>query len=61
MTYGRVRYGYVHVANNKYDKWKLYAIGGSSEPTILSEGNFYVAPDNVTHKEVHIYIAERNN
>ncbi|KAM7506280.1 hypothetical protein LguiB_005184 [Lonicera macranthoides] len=48
----RVRYGYVHVANNKYDKWKLYAIGGSSEPTILSEGNFYVAPDNVTHKEV---------
>lgn len=48
--YYRVRYGYAHVANNRYDKWIMYAIGGSANPTILSEGNYFVASDQV--KEV---------
>ncbi|XP_010533796.1 PREDICTED: putative pectate lyase 2 [Tarenaya hassleriana] len=39
----RVRRGYAHVANNRYDKWKMYAIGGSANPTIFSEGNYFVA------------------
>ncbi|KAL0407245.1 UNVERIFIED_CONTAM: putative pectate lyase 16 [Sesamum latifolium] len=30
----RVRYGYAHVANNRYDQWIMYAIGGSADPTI---------------------------
>ncbi|KAG6423542.1 hypothetical protein SASPL_113942 [Salvia splendens] len=46
----RVRYGYAHVANNKYDQWIMYAIGGSADPTILSEANYFVASDQV--KEV---------
>ncbi|KAG4956277.1 hypothetical protein AAZX31_15G105500 [Glycine max] len=48
----RVRFGYAHVVNNKYDGWKMYAIGGSSNPTILSEGNYYVAPNNPATKQV---------
>ncbi|TYH47659.1 hypothetical protein ES332_D10G013200v1 [Gossypium tomentosum] len=48
----RVRIGYAHVANNKYDEWKMYAIGGSANPTIFSEGNNFVAPDNRSSKQV---------
>ncbi|XP_047339681.1 putative pectate lyase 2 [Impatiens glandulifera] len=48
----RVRYGYAHVANNRYDEWIMYAIGGSSDPTILSEGNYFVASNNPTAKQV---------
>ncbi|KAL1205083.1 putative pectate lyase 4 [Cardamine amara subsp. amara] len=48
----RVRHGYAHVANNRYDKWGLYAIGGSADPIIFSEGNYYVAPDRRDHKQV---------
>ncbi|TKY72181.1 putative pectate lyase 2 [Spatholobus suberectus] len=48
----RVRFGYAHVVNNKYDGWKMYAIGGSSNPTILSEGNYYIAPNNPATKQV---------
>ncbi|EOA18019.1 hypothetical protein CARUB_v10006459mg [Capsella rubella] len=48
----RVRRGYAHVANNRYDKWKMYAIGGSADPIIFSEGNYFVAPDNKNAKEV---------
>ncbi|XP_073109390.1 putative pectate lyase 2 [Elaeis guineensis] len=48
----RVRTGYAHVASNRYDGWELYAIGGSSNPTILSEGNYYHALDNPQTKEV---------
>ncbi|XP_014508162.1 putative pectate lyase 2 isoform X1 [Vigna radiata var. radiata] len=48
----RVRFGYAHVVNNKYDEWKMYAIGGSANPTILSEGNFYVAPNDPNAKQV---------
>ncbi|KAK6265011.1 hypothetical protein SCA6_020445 [Theobroma cacao] len=48
----RVRIGYAHVANNRYDEWKMYAIGGSANPTIFSEGNYFIAPDNSASKEV---------
>jgi len=47
-----VRFGYAHVVNNKYDEWQMYAIGGSANPTILSEGNFYVAPNDPNAKQV---------
>lgn len=39
----RVRLGYAHVANNRYEKWLMYAIGGSANPTIFSEGNYFLA------------------
>ncbi|KAL7212232.1 hypothetical protein ACSBR2_014998 [Camellia fascicularis] len=48
----RVRYGYAHVANNRYDEYLMYAIGGSSDPTILSEGNYFVASNDPYAKEV---------
>lgn len=48
----RVRNGYAHVANNRYDQWIMYAIGGSADPTILSEGNFFLAPNDPSNKEV---------
>ncbi|KAM3362665.1 putative pectate lyase 16 [Capsicum galapagoense] len=48
----RVRYGYAHVANNYYDQWLMYAIGGSANPTIFSEGNYFIAPDKAYNKEV---------
>ncbi|KAJ0081746.1 hypothetical protein Patl1_09966 [Pistacia atlantica] len=48
----RVRIGYAHVANNRYDEWKMYAIGGSANPTILSEGNYFAAPNDSNSKQV---------
>ncbi|XP_039016502.1 probable pectate lyase 16 [Hibiscus syriacus] len=48
----RVRIGYAHVANNRYDEWKMYAIGGSANPTIFSEGNYFIASDDPGSKEV---------
>ncbi|KAK1258820.1 putative pectate lyase 2 [Acorus gramineus] len=48
----RVRMGYAHVANNRYDEWEMYAVGGSSNPTILSQGNYYAAPNNPFLKQV---------
>ncbi|KAL2339217.1 hypothetical protein Fmac_013663 [Flemingia macrophylla] len=48
----RVRFGYAHVVNNKYDQWKMYAIGGSANPSILSEGNFFVAPNDPNAKQI---------
>lgn len=48
----RVRFGYAHVVNNKYDEWKMYAIGGSANPTILSEGNFFIGPNDQNAKQV---------
>ena len=48
----RVRFGYAHVANNRYDEWKMYAIGGSANPTIFSEGNYFVASSDSYNKEV---------
>jgi len=40
------------VANNRYDKWIMYAIGGSADPTIFSEGNYFIASDKSNSKEV---------
>ncbi|XP_065636343.1 probable pectate lyase 5 [Quercus suber] len=50
-----IRHGYVHVVNNDYTKWKMYAIGGSASPTILSQGNRFLAPDDEKSKEVTKY------
>ncbi|KAG6475021.1 hypothetical protein ZIOFF_064238 [Zingiber officinale] len=38
----RCRRGYFHVVNNDYTAWEMYAIGGSANPTINSQGNRYV-------------------
>ncbi|KAI4983808.1 hypothetical protein ZWY2020_025674 [Hordeum vulgare] len=48
----RCRYGFFHVVNNDYTHWLMYAIGGSSEPTIISQGNRYIAPPNMAAKQV---------
>ncbi|KAG9459483.1 hypothetical protein H6P81_003991 [Aristolochia fimbriata] len=40
----RVRHGYAHVANNFYQGWGSYAIGGSMNPRIKSQSNLFVAP-----------------
>ncbi|XP_056170197.1 probable pectate lyase 8 isoform X2 [Syzygium oleosum] len=48
----RCRHGYFHVVNNDYTHWEMYAIGGSAEPTINSQGNRYLAPLNPFAKEV---------
>lgn len=52
VNYCRVRFGYAHVANNKYEEWQMYAIGGSASPTILSEGNYFIAPNKAFAKQV---------
>ncbi|KAL0310458.1 UNVERIFIED_CONTAM: putative pectate lyase 12 [Sesamum calycinum] len=48
----RCRRGYMHVVNNDFFEWKMYAIGGSANPTINSEGNRYTAPTDPSAKEV---------
>ncbi|XP_057798866.1 probable pectate lyase 13 [Salvia miltiorrhiza] len=48
----RVRRGYVHVVNNDYFEWKMYAIGGSAGPTVNSEDNRFTAPVDPSAKEV---------
>ncbi|XP_027335798.1 probable pectate lyase 5 [Abrus precatorius] len=48
----RCRFGFFHVVNNDYTHWHNYAIGGSSSPTIFSQGNRFLAPDDEDHKEV---------
>eukprot|EP00897_Mesotaenium_endlicherianum_P002529 jgi/Mesen1/2303/ME000155S01391 len=49
----RGRRGHVHVLNNYYPVgWGIYAIGGSSDVTIRSEGNFFVAPEDPTKKSL---------
>lgn len=35
----RCRWGFIHVINNDYTHWNMYAIGGSAHPTIISQGN----------------------
>ncbi|MBA0693255.1 hypothetical protein Goari_010749, partial [Gossypium aridum] len=42
----RCRWGYFHVVNNNYIHLKLYAISGSIHPTIISQGNRFIATDN---------------
>ena len=49
----RCRRGYIHVVNNDFTRWEMYAIGGSGSPTINSQGNRYTAPSNRNAKEVH--------
>lgn len=39
-----MRHGYAHVANNYYQGWTQYAIGGSMSPRVKSESNYFVAP-----------------
>ncbi|KAL8117143.1 putative pectate lyase P59 [Apium graveolens] len=48
----RVRFGFVHVVNNDYTHWNMYAIGGSQAPTIISQGNRFIAPTSDRLKEV---------
>ncbi|WJX27196.1 pectate lyase [Trifolium repens] len=48
----RVRFGYAHVVNNRYDEWLMYAIGGSADPTIFSQGNYFMASKNSDAKQV---------
>ncbi|KAH7691860.1 Pectate lyase protein [Dioscorea alata] len=48
----RCRHGYFHVVNNDYTHWEMYAIGGSANLTINSQGNRYLAPTNPFAKEV---------
>ncbi|KAM5559707.1 putative pectate lyase 12 [Rosa sericea] len=48
----RCRRGYIHVVNNDFTAWEMYAIGGSGNPTINSQGNRYTAPTNRNAKEV---------
>ncbi|KAK8935609.1 putative pectate lyase 12 [Platanthera zijinensis] len=48
----RCRRGYFHIVNNDYAEWEMYAIGGSANPTINSQGNRYIAPTDPNSKEV---------
>ena len=48
----RCRWGFVHVVNNDYSHWELYAIGGSAHPTIISQGNRFRASNYRYTKEV---------
>ncbi|KAM1053546.1 hypothetical protein ACFX13_001085 [Malus domestica] len=48
----RCRRGYIHVVNNDFTRWEMYAIGGSANPTINSQGNRYTAPQDTNAKEV---------
>ena len=49
----RVRYGMVHVVNNDYTHWEMYAIGGNMNPTIISQGNRFIAPPKEDCKQVN--------
>lgn len=53
----RVRWGFAHVVNNDYTHWLLYAIGGSSHPTILKPGKpFYCSLRSLFQRGMYIYI-----
>ncbi|RYQ88455.1 hypothetical protein Ahy_B09g095633 isoform H [Arachis hypogaea] len=47
----RIRHGYAHVANNLYQGWMQYAIGGSMGPSLKSQSNLFIAPES-GNKEV---------
>lgn len=53
----RCRFGFIHVVNNDYTHWNMYAIGGSQNPTIISQGNRFIAPPDMFKKEVYIFIS----
>ncbi|KAK4789674.1 hypothetical protein SAY86_016978 [Trapa natans] len=46
----RCRWGFFHVVNNDYTHWMMYAIGGSKHPTIISQGNRFIAPPLINPK-----------
>ncbi|KAG0449512.1 hypothetical protein HPP92_027271 [Vanilla planifolia] len=48
----RCRLGYFHIVNNDFTEWAMYAIGGSGNPTVNSQGNRYIAPPDPNAKEV---------
>ncbi|CAM8927686.1 unnamed protein product [Rhodiola kirilowii] len=48
----RCRWGFIHVVNNDYTHWLMYAIGGSTHPTVISQGNRFIAPNNDAAKQV---------
>ena len=48
----RCRWGFFHIVNNDYTHWLMYAVGGSQHPTIISQGNRFIAPPNPAAKEV---------
>ncbi|CAL5370588.1 unnamed protein product [Camellia sinensis] len=48
----RCRWGLFHIVNNDYTHWNMYAIGGSTHPTIISQGNRFIAPLNPRLREV---------
>ncbi|KAI5558780.1 hypothetical protein BDE02_17G064500 [Populus trichocarpa] len=48
----RCRWGFFHVVNNDYTHWRMYAIGGSKHPTIISQGNRFIAPPELHLKQV---------
>ncbi|KAI9075212.1 hypothetical protein K1719_042821 [Acacia pycnantha] len=50
----RCRHGWFHVVNNDYHNWIMYAIGGTANPTILSQGNRFSGPNNVAAKQKKI-------
>ena len=52
----RCRHGYFHVVNNDYTHWEMYAIGGSAAPTINSQGNRFLAPNDRFAKEVSAFM-----
>nr|GLL36318.1 pectate lyase-like [Ipomoea trifida] len=53
----RCRWGLFHIVNNDYTHWVMYAVGGSSGATIISQGNRYIAQPGenffkqVTHRD----------
>ncbi|KAF2292814.1 hypothetical protein GH714_029153 [Hevea brasiliensis] len=53
-TFAGVDMGTFHVVNNDYSHWEMYAIGGSAAPTINSQGNRFLAPNDRFNKEVGI-------
>ncbi|AQK59786.1 male gametophyte-specific2 [Zea mays] len=54
----RCRWGFFHVVNNDYTHWLMYAIGGGDAPTIISQGNRYIAPPNIAAKVITKHYAE---
>lgn len=52
----RCRHGFFHIVNNIYREWEMYAIGGSANPTIFSQGNVFIASDNQFTKEVRTFV-----
>nr|AAQ62997.1 oil palm polygalacturonase allergen PEST411 [Elaeis guineensis] len=56
----RCRWGFFHVVNNDYTHWMMYAIGGSKHPTIISQGNRFIAPPLRFAKEVTKEVTKRD-